>query len=402
MGAQKPKIAPKPVPVSIVTVKKGNMDVTVNALGTVTSLNTITIKAQVSGQLQKVNYVEGQLVKKGDLLIGIDPRFYQAQVAEDQGQLERDSALLAGAKTDFERYKTALEKNSISKQQLDDQEALVHQYEGSVKLDQGLLENAKVQLGYCQINSPVDGRVGLRLVDEGNIVQPSDTTGLVVITQTQPITVIFSVAEDVLPQIETQLRQGSKLGVQIFDREQLQKQATGELQAVDNEIDPTTGTVKLRAQFANENNLLFPNQFVNVVLVVKTLYDVALIPTAAVQRNGNDAFVYVVGEDQTASIKSVKPGATDGNFVVVEGLDVGATIVTDGFDKLQDGVKVSTGKEGTENVTPAPEKTSTAKSGAGHSAKNPVPQGINPQKHVKDASTEAGKTASSSTKTNSL
>jgi multidrug efflux system membrane fusion protein len=341
IGSAKTPASARAVPVAIAITKKGDMPITLNALGTVTPPSTVTIKTQVNGRLMSVNYAEGQKVKEGDVLAQIDPRPFQAMLLEAQGQYARDKALLEGANVDLKRYQDAYAKNAIPKQQLDDQVALVHQYEGTVKLDLGTYYNAKVQLGYCRITSPVTGRVGLRLVDPGNYVQTSDTTGLLVITQTQPITVIFSVAEDFLPEIEEQLSAGNKLSVDIYDREQTKKLAAGSLLAIDNEIDPTTGTVKLRAQFDNEDDALFPNQFVNATLLVKTLHDVVLVPTQAIQRNGQEAFVYVVYPDQTAKMQKVTTGTTDGKVIVVEGIDAGAAVVTDGFDKLQDGMKVS-------------------------------------------------------------
>ena len=352
MGPGKAKAPVRAVPVVTAKAKKGDIDVTSTALGTVIPLSTVTVMPQVSGQLLSVNYKEGQEVKKGDSLIEIDPRPFQAALLQAQGQLERDKALLAGAQVDLKRYQDAYAKNAIPKQQLDDQAALVQQDEGSVKLDQGQVDNATVQLAYCHIASPITGRVGLRLVDPGNIVQTTSTTGLAVITQTQPTTVIFSVAEDLLPRIAEQLNKGNKLAVSIYDREQSKKLSTGEMEAIDSEIDPTTGTVKLRAQFENADEALFPNQFVNATLLIQTLHDQTLVPTAAVQRNGDDVFIYVVSPDQTASMKKVTTGTTDGKVIAVEGIDPGDVIVTDGFDKLQDGVKVDVGQGDSKATVP--------------------------------------------------
>jgi multidrug efflux system membrane fusion protein len=282
------------VPVVTATIRKGNIGVYINALGTVTPVYTVTVTSRVQGEIMSVNYREGQMVHKGDLLLVIDPRPYQAQLTQAEGQLAHDQAVLKEAQIDLDRYKAAYSRNAIPKQQL----------------------------------------------DPGNIVQANSTTALVVITQLQPITVIFSVAEDYLPQIQHQIDQGRRLIVEAFDRTQQKKIATGELLTLDNQIDPTTGTVKLKAIFSNEDNSLFPNQFVNVRLLVETQQGATLVPTAAIQRNAQGAFVYVVKPDQTVAMRTVSVGTTDGNIAGVEGLEPGDVIVVDGFDKLQDGVKV--------------------------------------------------------------
>ena len=281
------------------------------------------------------------MVKQGDVLAEIDSRPFQAQQAQAEGQYERDKALLENANIDLSRYQIAYSKNAIPKQQLDTQLATVHQYEGIVKIDQGQIDNAKVQLAYCQITSPISGRVGLRLVDPGNIVHAADTNGMLVITQLQPINVLFSVAEDYLPQIRQQLRRGNRLAVDAFDRTQQAKLASGALLTFDNEIDTTTGTIKLKATFANHDNALFPNQFVNARLLLTTQRGVILVPSAAIQRSATDAFVYVVQPDQTVVMQTVSVGTTDGNVTAVEGLKAGNVVAVDGFDKLQNGVKVS-------------------------------------------------------------
>ena len=343
--AQKAKAnaAQRPVPVVVATATKGDIGVYVQALGTVTPVYTVTITSRVQGQIMNVYYREGQMVRKGDPLLDIDPRPYQAAVTQAEGQLAHDQAVLAQAQVDLGRYQQAFSQNAIAQQQVYDQGQSVKQDEGTVKNDQGLLDTAKVNLVYCHITSPIDGRVGLRLVDPGNIVQAGSTTALVVVTQLQPITVIFSIAEDYLSQILGQMRHGQKLKVDALDRTQAKTLASGTLLTLDNQVDTTTGTVKLRAIFDNENNALFPNQFVNANLLVETQHNVVLIPTPAIQRNSQQAFVYVI-KGGTASVQNITVGTANGNVTAVQGIQAGAVVAVNGFDKLQDGIKVQVRK----------------------------------------------------------
>jgi len=331
----------RPVTISTATTRQGDIGIFVDALGTVTPVYTVTVTSRVQGEITKVYYHEGQMVHKGDPLLEIDPRPYEAAVTQMEGQLAHDEAVLTEAKIDLERYQQAFNRNAIAKQQLDDQQQVVLQDEGTVKNDTGQLANAKVNLLYTHITAPIDGRVGLRLVDPGNIVQANSSTALVVITQLQPITVIFSVAEDQLSQIQEQLRKGRKLPVDVLNRDKTQKLASGALLTLDNVIDTTTGTLKLKAIFPNNDNALFPSQFVNARLHVDTLHNVTLLPTPAIQRNAQGAYVYIIKNDQTASIHNVTPGTTDGTVTAVDGLQAGDIVAINGFDKLLDGAKVS-------------------------------------------------------------
>ncbi len=329
------------VPITTAPVTKGAVNVYITALGIVTPVYTVTVTSRVQGQIMTVNYREGQMVRKGDLLLTIDPRPYQAALTQAEGQLDHDQALLDEARIDLKRYQAAHERNAIAGQQLEDQEKVVLQDEGTVKNDHGLVESAKVNLQYCNITSPIDGRVGLRLVDPGNIVMANSTTGLVVITQLQPITVVASIAEDYLPQIQDQLRQGHTIQVEAFDRTQQRKLATGSLLTLDNVIDTTTGTIKVKAVFPNSDGSLFPSQFVNARLLVNTEQGDTLVPTAAIQRNAQGAFVYVVA-NQTAATRPVTAGTAEGSVTAVTGVTPGEVVAVNGFDKLQDGAKVTT------------------------------------------------------------
>ena len=351
-------------PMSIVpeTVGKGDIGVNLNALGTVTSLATVTVRTQISGYLIKVVFKEGDEVKKGDLLAEIDSRPYEAALAQQRGQLARDEALLKGAQVDLTRYQGLAAQNAVPRQQLDTQTALVAQDQGTVEADRALVKAAEVNLAYTKIVSPLDGRVGLRLVDQGNYVTPGDANGLVVITQIAPISVLFTVPEDNLPAISKRLQAGATLAVSALDRSGATKLADGSLQTFDSQIDPTTGTIKLRATFPNENKALFPNQFVNVRLLLDTHKDAVTMSTAAIQRGVPGTFVYLLGGDSTVSVRPVKLGVVDGNRVeVLSGLGVGDRVVMDGADKLGEGAKVIVRNEGEAgNPADAAKATDTA------------------------------------------
>jgi multidrug efflux system membrane fusion protein len=354
-------LAAKPAPgitVTSATAQKGSIGVYLDSIGTVTPVYTASITSQVTGLIVTVYYQEGQLVAKGDPLVDIDPRPYRAMLLQAQGALERDQNVLAQAQMDLERYRAARARNAIAQQILDDQEKLVLQDEGTVKNDQGTVQFDQVQVDFCHITSPIAGRVGLRLVDPGNVVQSAGTVTLAVIAQLDPTTVIFTIPEDSLGQVETRLRAGAKLPVDASDRTALKKIASGTLLAIDNQIDTTTGTVKGRSLFDNKNDVLFPNQFVNTRLLVNTLQGVTLIPASAIQQNGQASFVYVI-QNNIAHMRSVKPGITEGSVTQIEGLNPGDVVANSSFDKLQDNAAVVVSNTPVPaKTTPVPAKTS--------------------------------------------
>ncbi len=329
------------VAVAAVAATQGDFPVYLTGLGTVTALRTVTVRSRVDGELIRIAFKEGQMVQQGDLLAEIDPRAFQVQLMQAEGQLLRDEALLKNAQTDLVRYKTLLAQDSIAAQESVTQESLVNQYKGTVAIDRGLVANAKLQLSYTRITAPISGRLGLRLVDQGNMVKASDANGLVVITQIQPISVVFTLPEDDLQAVMKPFRSGKGLTLDAYDRRNEVKLAEGHLVAVDNQIDTSTGTVKLKGQFANEDGALFANQFVNIKMLMDTLRSVTVIPAAAVQRGATGPFVYVVKVDQTVSVRPLTVGpAADEQVVVLEGLQPDEMVVVDGADKLREGMKV--------------------------------------------------------------
>jgi multidrug efflux system membrane fusion protein len=348
------------------TVTLGNIHVIVNALGTVTPLATVTVQTQINGQLTEVGFTEGQLVKKGDFLAQIDQRPYEILKAQYQGQLAHDEGLLAQAQLDLKRYQTLVTQNSIARQQADDQAFVVQQYIGSVQLDQAQVDAETLNITYCHIVAPVTGRVGLRLVDPGNYVQATNSTGIAVLTQLQPITVIFSIPEDDLPEIMPQLNAGQELSVTAFDRANLKELATGKVSAVDNQVDTTTGTVKVRAQFDNTDNALFPNQFVNAHLLIETLQNVVTVQTSAIQLGSPGAYVYVINPDNTVAMQQIVTGAVDGKLTQVNsGLTAGQRVVVDGTDRLRDGLHVTVAAANNQGAPASGTRTRGAGQGQG-------------------------------------
>jgi multidrug efflux system membrane fusion protein len=335
------------IPVVAARARKSDIGVYLPCLGAVTPIYTVTVNSRVDGQLMKVYYQEGDVVRQGDPLVEIDPRPYEVMLTQAEGQRIKDQALLDNARIDLARYQTLLTQNAVPEQQVATQKALVAQYEGAVKTDQGQIDSAKLDLVYCHITAPITGRVGLRLVDPGNIVHAADTNGLLVITQVQPISVIFTLAEDQLPTVVQKMRAGRRLRVDIYDHAMTTKIATGSLATLDNQIDQTTGTVKLRAIFDNQDKALFPNQFVNARLLVEEKHGVTLLSTAAIQRNSQMTYVYVVRPDSTVTVRPVAVGTTEGDqSEITSGLAPGEAVVMTGVDKLQEGSKVSAQVDG--------------------------------------------------------
>ncbi|KML09006.1 MULTISPECIES: MdtA/MuxA family multidrug efflux RND transporter periplasmic adaptor subunit [Burkholderia] len=331
-----------PQPVQVATATQGEMPIVLSALGTVTPLANVTVKTQLSGYLQSVSFQEGQIVRKGDVLAQIDPRPYQVALENAEGTHARDAALLATARLDLKRYQTLLSQDSIASQTVDTQASLVKQYEGAVKTDQAAIDSAKLNLTYARITAPVSGRVGLRQVDPGNYVTPGDTNGIVVITQLQPMSVIFTTSEDNLPQILKQVNAGQKLSVTAYNRNNTVPLETGSLATLDNQIDTSTGTVKLRANFDNKEGMLFPNQFVNTRLLVDVMRNATIVPTSAVLTGSIGQFVYVVKPDNTVTVRKVTVGPVDGERTsIVSGVSLGERVVTDGSDRLREGAKIS-------------------------------------------------------------
>lgn len=330
-----------PIPVGTAQAQKGEIPIVLKALGTVTPLATVTVKTQITGQLVQVAFTEGQVVKKGDLLAVVDPRPYEVALQQAQGTLEKDQALLKNAQVDLQRYKTLVAQDSIARQQYDTQAALVRQYEAALVTDQALVDAAKLNLVYTRIIAPTDGRIGLRLVDQGNYVTMGDATGICVITLMKPMSVLFTIPEDSLPRVRKRLREGAQLPVTALDRAQKAELGQGKLATNDNQIDTTTGTVKLRALFDNPDEALFPNQFVNVRLLVDAVKDATVVPVAAIQRGPSGIFVYRVKADETVEIRAVETGETDGEKIAIaKGLEIGDEVVVDGTDRLRDGSRI--------------------------------------------------------------
>jgi membrane fusion protein, multidrug efflux system len=344
------------VPVVVAAAQRGDLPVYFNGLGTVTAFNTVTVRSRVDGQIVKINFTEGQFVHQGDALVEIDPRPFQVQLEQAQGALAKDQAQRKDAEVNFERFKLLYQEGVIPKQQLDTQGAQVGQFDGAIQTDIATIDNAKLQIVYSHITAPISGRVGLRLVDIGNIIHATDTTGLLVITQLQPISVIFSLPQDQLPQVMAKLRgTGGQLPVEAFDRDDTAKIASGKLVTIDNQIDTTTGTYKLKSIFNNEDNSLFPNQFVNIHLLVDTKRNLVIVPTAAIQRGPQGTYVYSVSNGNTVNIHTVTIAQATGNSVGLSaGINTGDVVVIDGQDKLQDGSKVAPSFSSTGSNTTAP------------------------------------------------
>ncbi len=344
-----------PAVVAVETAQSGDFPIYLNALGTVTALRTVTVKPRVDGELVRVAFSEGQMVKEGDLLAEIDPRPFQIQVQQAEGQLLRDQALLKNAELDHQRYLTLLAQDSIAAQQTVTQEAQVKQYQGSIEMDKAQLNNARLQLEYARVTAPISGRVGLRQVDQGNIVRASDANGLLVITQLQPISVVFTVAEDKLPAVVQRYRTGQELAVEAFDRAGKIKLASGKVTAIDNQIDPATGTIKLKAQFDNREQTLFANQFVNVRMHLDTLHNATQVSSGAIQHDVQGAYVYVVDADNIAHLRRVEPGASEADKVVLPGnLASGEAVILTGHDRVKDGAAVDVAERDGQAVAAKP------------------------------------------------
>ena len=330
------------VPVVAVAARRDNMDLYLNGLGTVTAFNTVTVRSRVEGELVRVAFTEGQLVKTGDLLAEIDPRPFEVQLSQAQGQLLKDKAAAEVAQLNLARYNELLTTRSVTPQQVDEQTALVDQSEGAIQIDQAQIDHARLQLAYCKIVAPISGRIGLRLVDPGNIVRANEPGGIAVITQLQPIAVVFTIPQDEIARVQEQLHAGRTLAVEAFDRNFTSRLAQGKLHAIDNQVDATTGTLRLKAVFDNADEMLFPNQFVNARLLVDVKRDATIVPGAAVQRGPDSNFVYVVKDDETVELRKVQVGPVEGAEIAIEsGLAPGEVVVTDGVDKLQPGAKVA-------------------------------------------------------------
>jgi membrane fusion protein, multidrug efflux system len=379
-------------PVAAVPAKLGDINIVQTGLGTVAALKVATVKARVDGLLQSVAFQEGTIVKAGQVLAEIDPQPLKVALSQVEGQLARDQAQLANARLDLERYRTLLAQDSIAKQQLDAQEALVKQYEGTVKVDQAQVDNARLQLSYTRITAPISGRLGLRQMDAGNIIRASDATGLVVITQVDPITVVFTIPQDNLPRVLKQLKAGAKLGVDAWDRDQKNKLGTGFLLSSDNQIDTATGTIKLKAQFPNPDGLLFPNQFVNVRMIVDTKTGATIIPMAAIQRGARGTVAYVVKEDKTIAVRTVTLGPVENDMVAVDGnIAPGELVVVDGIDRLREGAKV----EVSAPFVPRQGRGDRKGDGTGDATKRSGPAGVEKMKAAPPADSKpVGKPAS--------
>ncbi len=333
---------PRVVPVTAVEARQGDMDLHLDGLGTVVASNTVTVRSRVDGELVEVAFTEGQPVAAGDLLAIVDPRPYQVQLRQAEAQLARDEAALEAAKLDLERSETLAELRQATQQQIDSQRAIVRQAEAATQIDVGLIDNARLQLDYCRIEAPISGRIGLRLVDAGNIVRSGDPAGLAVIAAVRPIGVTFTVPQDEIVRVQRALAAGGRLRVEAYNRDFQVRLATGELAAIDNQVDPSTGTVKIKAEFPNEDDALFPNQFVNARLLVETLRGITLVPLSALQRGPERSFVWVVQPDSTVALRDVQPGPVQGDVAAVtSGLEPGELVVTDGIDKLAPKAKVS-------------------------------------------------------------